>query len=388
MVPHLISKLSWLFILFFPSFIGGTFGIFVALPLALLNLMSEKKINLWLIKIVFPLFLLFLITLLSSNFLNYKDYFRVLFFSLLVILLLYIGYGFRRISPHFILKTLFSIGMVFSFYNIYYFVFYNEFYSLEKFDNIYRNPYAVFSLIILIYHRIFFESGLQLNKFLYYVFWFISLFSLLLSYSRSSWLFFIILFFFMGYRFLIKYIILVFLFFLLIVTEVDHFGILFKIVNSVNEVAIQNFDSMDTITLKWRGYENFLAISQYLKGNYLSYIFGNGFGSRIEIGFRMQLAGGDYYDLPIIHNGYLYVLFKYGLVGIFLYMYFFWNIFFSLHRNSPFDKLGRGILISLMYAMPVVMGMPQGHSGFFIVLLGYLLGITHDKNNLIRKRLI
>lgn len=70
---------------------------------------------------------------------------------------------------------------------------------------------------------------------------------------------------------------------------------------------------------KWRGYEAQMTLRE-MEGNKLNYVFGKGFGSLIDLGFKAPIGGEDGLQfIPHIHNGYIYVLFKTGIIGLFLY---------------------------------------------------------------------
>lgn len=79
--------------------------------------------------------------------------------------------------------------------------------------------------------------------------------------------------------------------------------------------------SHDILWDKWRGYESKLAISQ-TKNNFFSLLFGNGFGSLVDLKFEAPLGEDGMRYIPIIHSGYLFVFFKTGLLGLLCYIFF------------------------------------------------------------------
>lgn len=66
----------------------------------------------------------------------------------------------------------------------------------------------------------------------------------------------------------------------------------------------------------WRAYEAGRAIDQMV--GIPSYLFGNGFGALVDLKFSAPLAGENMRYIPILHNGYVYVFFKTGFLGLFL----------------------------------------------------------------------
>jgi hypothetical protein len=106
-------------------------------------------------------------------------------------------------------------------------------------------------------------------------------------------------------------------------------SLLDKFAHSTSEVAISNYEDMSDISLNWRGFESYRAYLTYLDGNYFEKMFGQGFGSLVDLGFYIPLGGEDATPIryiPILHNGYMYVLIKYGLLGVITYLYFLYRL--------------------------------------------------------------
>ncbi|MBU1195110.1 MAG: hypothetical protein KKE62_04600 [Proteobacteria bacterium] len=101
-----------------------------------------------------------------------------------------------------------------------------------------------------------------------------------------------------------------------------------KLVRSWNEISISNYSSLDDINMNWRGYESYRGIQAYQAGNVFNIIAGRGIGYLTDIGISIKLGGDQYYRLiPIFHNGYIYLLIKSGLLGLFAYLIFLFRIF-------------------------------------------------------------
>lgn len=79
----------------------------------------------------------------------------------------------------------------------------------------------------------------------------------------------------------------------------------------------------------WRGYEAYQGMQKYNKGNALQKTFGFGFGARIDLGLIMKLSGEDYESVPVIHNEYVMLLVKSGIIGLILYLIFLYQIGFT-----------------------------------------------------------
>ena len=97
---------------------------------------------------------------------------------------------------------------------------------------------------------------------------------------------------------------------------------------------------------RWRAYEAKMALQQ-MNENRLNYLFGKGFGSLIDLKFVAPLNDEGMRFIPIIHNGYIYVLFKTGIIGLFIYMIFLVSLYFQSYKESfSIDELALRNLIS------------------------------------------
>ncbi|NOZ09071.1 MAG: hypothetical protein GXO91_09410 [FCB group bacterium] len=96
-----------------------------------------------------------------------------------------------------------------------------------------------------------------------------------------------------------------------------------KVTYSFKEVDIRNqIDYMDR-NINWRGYEAFRGIMTYSKGTVPELLLGQGFGTLVDLGFYIPLGGYRIRYIPILHNGYVYILLKTGVLGILIYVYLF-----------------------------------------------------------------
>jgi hypothetical protein len=156
------------------------------------------------------------------------------------------------------------------------------------------------------------------------------------------------------------------------------FGV--KLLRSLTEMSISNYQSYEDISFNWRGFETYRVITTYGYGNDLEKIFGQGFGALVNLGFTMTLAGSEYDYIPVVHNGYAYILIKTGAAGLLLYGWFYLKLLRTAvgHANSKSSRkkflalLLMGIVLSLAITMYVVGGPPEVHSSEFVLLIGYL----------------
>jgi O-antigen ligase len=92
------------------------------------------------------------------------------------------------------------------------------------------------------------------------------------------------------------------------------------------------------IQQNWRGYESYQGMLKFSDGTPLQKSFGYGFGARVDLGLIMKLAGEEYEDVPILHNEYVMLLVKTGIVGLILYLVFLYMVGFrSITRFEASD---------------------------------------------------
>ena len=83
----------------------------------------------------------------------------------------------------------------------------------------------------------------------------------------------------------------------------------------------------------WRSYESTVALDQMK--TYTDYNIGKGFGALVDLKFEAPLAKEKIRYIPIIHNGYVNVLFKTGFIGLFVYcLFLLWTYGICYHKAS------------------------------------------------------
>ena len=156
-----------------------------------------------------------------------------------------------------------------------------------------------------------------------------------------------------------------------------------KIINSFQELKVADYTTFEEINMNWRGFESYCALQSYLSGNTLEHIVGKGFGTDIDIGFTMTLNDEEFDFIPILHNGYLYLLVKTGLVGLTSFLSF---LFLSFCKGIkvlrvPYPEAracGFLLIVSTIIILEttfVISGMfSKGGLSQTIILLGMLIG--------------
>ena len=82
----------------------------------------------------------------------------------------------------------------------------------------------------------------------------------------------------------------------------------------------------------YRSYENIQTIRQVSNDGTMAVLFGRGLGSKIDLKQYVYLGDMRLRFISILHNGFMIVFLKSGLVGIFVYLYTI--IFFFINRKS------------------------------------------------------
>lgn len=152
--------------------------------------------------------------------------------------------------------------------------------------------------------------------------------------------------------------------------------------NSIQEVSTSEFNSMRDINTRYRGFEAYQAMTTYWEGNLFQLMIGQGLGSMVDLGTEITLVHGEppFRYIPILHNGYMYLLVKTGLLGLLVFLV---QIRLLWRRIPPPQeksreawsavRLGRGILMTMLFSTFVIAG-PYNKGGWFSAML--ILGMV------------
>lgn len=90
----------------------------------------------------------------------------------------------------------------------------------------------------------------------------------------------------------------------------------------------------------WRGYEAKRAIA-LMNDNPSSYVFGTGYGSLVNLKFKAPLTndGNGMKFISELHNGYIYILYKTGILGIIIYMIFLIRLYKIIYSNKNMESI-------------------------------------------------
>lgn len=138
----------------------------------------------------------------------------------------------------------------------------------------------------------------------------------------------------------------------------------------------------------WRAYEAKMAIEQASDTKYnLGLIFGKGMGSLVDLGFKAQLGKEKLQYIPKIHNGYIYVFFKSGIIGLVLYFLFLVYIYLQAYGLSQsikvlfINNLLSAIALFYLFTSFIISGIYNSQDVYSIFLGALLfLQLYHKKN--------
>jgi hypothetical protein len=397
------SILTWkIVVLFFIIFVSEFLPIDIYIPIlaligAVVLLFVWSNFKSGFTKIIKPLLGILIIGLIGMHGHQSHHILRDIFYAFFPLSLLIIGYWIaidKRMWPR-ILKIIVFFGVIFSIIHLSQFIFQPELF-LENVDDL-RHQTAIYGGRIVTLSLVL--GLLQYRIGLYNLFpkivprkvgLFLLLMSLLFSFSRVDILIgFILTITIIGFvqkinfRSILNIALLIGGIFIVLLTipsfEVGTFG--FKIENIIQEISIRDYPNAFNALQHWRGFESFVALASFESGSTFQKIFGQGFGALVNLPFTVNL-GGEYYNaIPILHNGYVYIIFKTGLLGILCYIFFYFSLLKislkinnSLNQNQIlFSRFLLGLTLALMISMFVVGGMAEVHDSVYILLVGFIL---------------
>ena len=200
--------------------------------------------------------------------------------------------------------------------------------------------------------------------------------------SRSYFICFIIFlfFFFQTFPLRIKFALIIFSILVIVLlttininSDNSFYG---KALNSFNEISINNGAELSENISNYRAFETLAAIDTYLTGNSLNYIIGQGFGKLIDLKIEIQLTTESWQFIPLVHNGYMYILVKTGILGILFFFIFLINIYPSKQLQRIPQKhlylrvILKSLIISCLLTNFVINGFFNLEMQFLLICLG------------------
>jgi hypothetical protein len=89
------------------------------------------------------------------------------------------------------------------------------------------------------------------------------------------------------------------------------------------ETEMGDYYSDAEINARYRGFENYMALQTYRGGTPINVALGYGLEKQIDLQAYVKLGESYWRIIPVLHNGYIYLLIKEGLLGLIFYSIFF-----------------------------------------------------------------
>jgi hypothetical protein len=214
----------------------------------------------------------------------------------------------------------------------------------------YFSDYEIYVLIILIFHK---QFQLNYSKSKLYTYIFLIGLSSFLYVSRTNFIqFFIFILAFKGYLSINKKTIgiLAVIFF----TTITGYTIIYNLHFSRNGSGLEalfykiknapieafktkiNQDDYEDFNDNYRSFENIKTVKQVTQEGWFAIIFGKGLGSSIDVGRKMYTNDGTYVrHEAILHNSYMTVFLKSGLIGVMFLIYFMYLLIKNKQSDIP-----------------------------------------------------
>jgi len=111
----------------------------------------------------------------------------------------------------------------------------------------------------------------------------------------------------------------------------------------------------------------------------------------VDLKFKVYLGDSEMRYIPIIHNGYVLVFFKTGIIGFFIYLLFLVNMYLfayveiSSEKSKIINNLISGFGVYFFFSSLIISGI-YNNEDFYMFFVGALLFFRNEnKINLIEE---
>ncbi|MBG7611507.1 O-antigen ligase family protein [Polaribacter sp. BAL334] len=139
----------------------------------------------------------------------------------------------------------------------------------------------------------------------------------------------------------------------------------------------------------WRAYEATLAIDQI--NTPVTFLIGKGLGALVDLKFKVYLGDSEMRYIPMLHNGFVLVFFKTGIIGFFIYLLFLINMYLFAYAKITSEKtriinnLISGFGVYFIFSSLIISGI-YNIEDFYMFIVGTLLFFRKEaKINLIEE---
>jgi len=376
--------------------------------LFILLLLNDFKISIRIVSLLTPLFLIFVIGFFGSVWRNFEIIYFIKDITHFIkpIIGLSLGYlFFQKIDFKFFIKIVVLTGFSMACFHIL-LVLFNGKLMIEKINEL-RNAFGkdnfleLFSLLFFCFYNKFLDEKLFKNKMFNSLIFCTLALSCFLYFSRTMVVVCILgILTIFGYTkinsgnlkiFLGLITVVGLLYIYLFSIKIDRNGkgieaFLYKVKIAPSEMFNTKIDRENHKQLwdHWRGYEAKRALALMDKTP-MSYVVGTGFGSLIDLKFKAPLDKEGIRYISETHNGYIYIFYKTGILGLFLLLYFLLNFYRYIYLNYQFVPVFISIIgISFLFTTLTITGIYNPRD-IIIIILGGLLVFSSQQNILLKE---
>ncbi len=346
-----------------------------------LFLTITKKYSLTILKLTVCFLAIFSIAFLVMLFKDYKIYniIRDITYLIKPIIGLLLGYQLCKKNFQKVFQTIVYTGVFIAIFHMILIFYAIIFHNAITVNDIrmyggYFSDFEIYALIILVFHKNF-ELGFSKKQLLKYSI--IIAISSFMYLARTNFIQFVILFVAMKGLLKINKTSIAVLSSLLLIILIGYSAILYvnpkrngpgieallykiKIAPTEPFKTKVDFEDWKDFNDNYRSYENIQTVKQITYDGINTIIFGKGIGSQIDLKKKISLGDTELRFISILHNGYMTVLLKAGLIGVFIYLYSIFLFFKLTKTNKPIVSninlllIGTGVF--LIFSSWVFMG--------------------------------
>ncbi len=393
-----LHKILFVLLLLSPFFFKSveSFFLITLISLVLTLKTCSLKFSKSFLNILLPLLIIFFIALFSSVFRSFKiiDFIKDFFYIFKPVALLILGYLLiKHIEDRkFLFTSTIYAGTILALFHIGVILFnFNAIAATGDVNNM-RSTYGrdnFLELIALLFLIINYSSKELVIEYKKAIFFVLTL-SFVLYFSRTMFIIILLLgLSFFGYTRLtkkgIKYfgtfiILILSLYAYLFSIEIDRdqegaLGkFMYKLKIAPAEIFLTEIDVNNHAELwdHWRGYEALKAKESLNNDGVLSWVFGRGFGSTVDLGFKAPLDGEGHgmRFISLLHNAYMFILYKSGIIGFLMFLLFLLILYHRPIVPNEFD-------------LNQINNIILGFSFFYLFSTLVISGIYNPRDNLI-----
>jgi hypothetical protein len=233
----------------------------------------------------------------------------------------------------------------------------------------YFSDFEVYALIILVFHKKF-ELNFSRKRILFYSI-FIG-FSTFMYLARTNFIQFIILFLALKGYFEVNRRLITVLITIITISVVGYSAILYinpkrngagieAFLYKIKVAPIEPFktkidrDNWRDLNDNYRSYENIMTVRQVTRDGLYSVIFGQGLGAQVDLKQKILLGDTELRYISILHNGFMTVFLKSGLLGVFFVLISIFLLFKKQKTEIPiinqinYLMVGSGLFLIVSY---------------------------------------